>query len=59
MMHKDTRLALEAGTELDAPLPSTRAADQMLTRAEELGYEHRDLAALLEVLEKTSAATAV
>jgi 3-hydroxyisobutyrate dehydrogenase-like beta-hydroxyacid dehydrogenase len=53
MMQKDIRLALEAAEAVDLPLPSATAADQMLTRARELGYEHRDLAALHDVLAKT------
>jgi 3-hydroxyisobutyrate dehydrogenase-like beta-hydroxyacid dehydrogenase len=56
MMQKDIRLALEAAEAVDLPLPSAAAADQMLTRARELGYEHRDLAALHDVLAKTPAA---
>jgi 3-hydroxyisobutyrate dehydrogenase-like beta-hydroxyacid dehydrogenase len=55
MMQKDIRLALEAAAAVDLPLPSAAAADQMLTRARELGYEHRDLAALHDVLAKTPA----
>jgi 3-hydroxyisobutyrate dehydrogenase-like beta-hydroxyacid dehydrogenase len=50
MMHKDIRLALEAGDELAIPLPSAAVAGEMLTKASELGYAHRDLAALHEVL---------
>jgi 3-hydroxyisobutyrate dehydrogenase-like beta-hydroxyacid dehydrogenase len=55
MMQKDIRLALQAGQAAGVPLPSAAAADQMLTRARELGYEHRDIAALHEVLARTSA----
>jgi 3-hydroxyisobutyrate dehydrogenase-like beta-hydroxyacid dehydrogenase len=55
MMQKDIRLALQAAQTVDVPLPSAAAADQMLTRARELGYEHRDVAALHEVLSRTSA----
>jgi len=55
MMQKDIRLALDAAEAVDLPLPSAAAADQMLTRARELGYEHRDLAALHDVLAKTPA----
>jgi 3-hydroxyisobutyrate dehydrogenase-like beta-hydroxyacid dehydrogenase len=54
MMHKDIRLALEAAEELGTPLPSAAVADQMLTSAGELGYAHRDLAALHQVLSKTA-----
>jgi 3-hydroxyisobutyrate dehydrogenase-like beta-hydroxyacid dehydrogenase len=55
MMQKDIRLALDAAEAVDLPLPSAAAADQMLSRARELGYEHRDLAALHYVLAKTPA----
>ncbi len=55
LMHKDIRLARQAGDELHAPLPSTAAADEMLAKATELGYGHRDLAALHEVLGRMSA----
>jgi 3-hydroxyisobutyrate dehydrogenase-like beta-hydroxyacid dehydrogenase len=50
LMHKDIDLALAAAQEHGVPLPSAGVADDMLTRATELGYEHRDLAALYEVL---------
>jgi 3-hydroxyisobutyrate dehydrogenase-like beta-hydroxyacid dehydrogenase len=52
LMHKDIRLALEAAAELNVPVPSTRAAEAVLGRAGELGYEHRDIAAIFEVLGK-------
>jgi 3-hydroxyisobutyrate dehydrogenase-like beta-hydroxyacid dehydrogenase len=54
MMQKDIRLALEAAQTVDVPLPSAAAADRMLTTARELGYEHRDIAALHEVLSRTA-----
>jgi 3-hydroxyisobutyrate dehydrogenase-like beta-hydroxyacid dehydrogenase len=50
LAHKDIRLALEAGDELSIRLPSAAVADDMLARATELGYAHRDLAALHHVL---------
>ncbi len=50
LMRKDIRLALEAGSELDVPLTSARAANEALTMASELGYEHRDIAALFQAL---------
>ena len=53
LMAKDIQLALTAGNELAVPLPSAAAADEMLTRARQLGYAHRDLAALHEVLAHT------
>jgi 3-hydroxyisobutyrate dehydrogenase-like beta-hydroxyacid dehydrogenase len=55
MMQKDIRLALEAADELAIPLPSAAVADEMLTRASELGYAHRDLASLHEVLAESPA----
>jgi 3-hydroxyisobutyrate dehydrogenase-like beta-hydroxyacid dehydrogenase len=57
LMHKDIRLALETADELHVPVLSAGAADEVLTKASELGYGHRDLAALHEVLAKTSGAT--
>jgi 3-hydroxyisobutyrate dehydrogenase-like beta-hydroxyacid dehydrogenase len=50
LMQKDIVLALDAARDLRVPLPSTAAADEALTVARALGYEHRDLAALFEVL---------
>jgi len=50
MAQKDIRLALQAADELAISLPSAAVADEMLSRASELGYAHRDLAALHEVL---------
>jgi 3-hydroxyisobutyrate dehydrogenase-like beta-hydroxyacid dehydrogenase len=50
LMHKDIRLALQTADELDVPLRSAHAADEVLTRADELGYGHRDIAVLREVL---------
>jgi 3-hydroxyisobutyrate dehydrogenase-like beta-hydroxyacid dehydrogenase len=53
MMHKDIRLAREAADDLEIPLPSAAVADEMLARASELGYAHRDLASLHEVLARS------
>jgi 3-hydroxyisobutyrate dehydrogenase-like beta-hydroxyacid dehydrogenase len=50
LMQKDLVLALDEARELQLPLPSTAAADELLTVARALGYEHRDLAAMFEVL---------
>jgi 3-hydroxyisobutyrate dehydrogenase len=52
LMQKDIRLALVAGAEFDVPLPAARAANEVLTAASELGYGHRDIAAMFEVLAK-------
>jgi 3-hydroxyisobutyrate dehydrogenase-like beta-hydroxyacid dehydrogenase len=49
-LEKDVALALDAGRELDVPLPSAAAADRVLATARALGYERRDIAALYEVL---------
>jgi len=50
LMQKDLALALDTGRELHIPLPSAATADQLLTLSSALGYEHRDIAALHEVL---------
>jgi 3-hydroxyisobutyrate dehydrogenase-like beta-hydroxyacid dehydrogenase len=50
MMQKDLGLALESGREEGLLMPSTDAADKMLTIARSAGYEHRDIAALFRVL---------
>src|SRR6266404_3871151 len=50
LMQKDIVLALDTARRLRVPLPSAAAADELLTVARALGYEHRDLAALFEVL---------
>ena len=55
LMHKDIRLALEAAAESQVPLPAATAADSALSRAEELGYGHRDIAGLFQVLARTAA----
>jgi 3-hydroxyisobutyrate dehydrogenase-like beta-hydroxyacid dehydrogenase len=50
LMQKDVVLALDAARRLHVPLPSAAAADEVLTVARAIGYEHRDLAALYDVL---------
>jgi 3-hydroxyisobutyrate dehydrogenase len=55
LMHKDIRLARQAGTELATPLPTAAVADELLGRADKLGYGHRDIAAVHEVLAHLSA----
>ena len=50
LAHKDIRLALETGRSEGVPLPSAALADELFTKASELGYGHRDVAALFEVL---------
>jgi 3-hydroxyisobutyrate dehydrogenase-like beta-hydroxyacid dehydrogenase len=58
LMHKDIRLALETARESALPLSTAStasAADAMLTRAEEMGYGHRDIAGFFEVLARSAA----
>jgi 3-hydroxyisobutyrate dehydrogenase len=50
LMQKDIVLALDTARRLAVPLPSAATADEMLTLARAAGYEHRDIAALFEVL---------
>jgi len=54
LMHKDIRLARRAGEELATPLPTAAVADEILGAADQLGYGHRDIAALYEVLAQLS-----
>jgi 3-hydroxyisobutyrate dehydrogenase-like beta-hydroxyacid dehydrogenase len=56
LMQKDIRLALDAASASGVPLPSGQLADTMLTTATELGYGHRDLAALFQVLARMNEA---
>src|SRR5919106_1260589 len=51
-MHKDIELALDAARQLDIPLPTAERADEVLERAQALGYDRRDLAALFQALEQ-------
>jgi 3-hydroxyisobutyrate dehydrogenase-like beta-hydroxyacid dehydrogenase len=50
LMHKDVRLALATAREAHVPLPTAGVAEELLARASGLGYEHRDIAAMFEVL---------
>jgi 3-hydroxyisobutyrate dehydrogenase-like beta-hydroxyacid dehydrogenase len=50
LMHKDIRLALEAARTSAVSLPSAAAADSVLSQAEDMGYGHRDIASLFQVL---------
>jgi 3-hydroxyisobutyrate dehydrogenase-like beta-hydroxyacid dehydrogenase len=52
LMQKDIVLALDTARQLRVPLPSAATADELLTLARAAGYEHRDIAALFEVLAK-------
>ena len=51
-MQKDIELARDAGRQLELSLPTTDRADEILEQARAMGYEHRDLAAVFELLEQ-------
>jgi 3-hydroxyisobutyrate dehydrogenase-like beta-hydroxyacid dehydrogenase len=57
LMQKDVVLALDTARQLRLPLPSAAAADEMLTLARAAGYEHRDIAALFEMLSHLTSET--
>jgi 3-hydroxyisobutyrate dehydrogenase-like beta-hydroxyacid dehydrogenase len=50
MMQKDLLLALDMGRELEVPLPTTAATNELLTAARGLGLDHYDFAILFDVL---------
>jgi 3-hydroxyisobutyrate dehydrogenase-like beta-hydroxyacid dehydrogenase len=50
LMHKDIRLVLQSGVDEDTPLPAAAVADEVLSQAEALGYAHRDIASVHQVL---------
>ncbi len=50
MMQKDMLLALELGRQMDVPLPTTAATNEMLTAARGLGLAEKDFASIFEVL---------
>ncbi|HEY1242533.1 MAG TPA: NAD(P)-dependent oxidoreductase [Bryobacteraceae bacterium] len=54
MMQKDMLLALELGRQVDVPLPTTSATNEMLTAARGMGLKERDFAILFEVLARMS-----
>ena len=53
-MHKDIRLALQAARAANLALPSATAVDRELSLAEQMGYEHRDIASLYQVLARAA-----
>jgi 3-hydroxyisobutyrate dehydrogenase-like beta-hydroxyacid dehydrogenase len=55
MMQKDLRLALELGEELGVELRTVKLAQEMLAKAEELGWGEEDFAVLFKVVEHLSA----
>jgi 3-hydroxyisobutyrate dehydrogenase-like beta-hydroxyacid dehydrogenase len=54
MMQKDMLLALEAGRQLDVPMPTTAIANELLTAARAMGLAHNDFAVVYEVLAEMS-----
>lgn len=54
MMQKDMNLALEAGRQLDVPLPTTAVTNEMLTAARGMGLVEQDFAVMFEVLARMS-----
>lgn len=54
MMQKDMLLALELGRQVNVPLPTTSATNQLLTAARGLGLAERDFAIVFEVLARLS-----
>ncbi|MCS7171826.1 MAG: NAD(P)-dependent oxidoreductase [Armatimonadetes bacterium] len=54
MMQKDLLLALEAGRELNVPLPTTAVTNEYLTAARGMGLDRYDFAILFEVLSRLS-----
>ena len=54
MMQKDLRLALDLGDKLGVSLRTVELANEMLTKAKEMGYGDEDFAVLFKVVEKLS-----
>src|SRR6202158_2008532 len=54
MMQKDMLLALELGRQVDVPLPTTAATNEMLTAARGMGLANKDFAIVFEVLARMS-----
>ena len=54
MMQKDMLLALEASRNLNVPLPTTAATNEMLTVARAMGYETQDFAVMFQALARMS-----
>ncbi len=55
LMHKDIGLALATGRQLGAPMPSAALVEEVLAYAARTGFEHRDIAAMFEVLARSGA----
>lgn len=54
MMQKDMLLALELGRQVNVPLPTTAASNEMLTAARGMGLEEYDFAIIFQVLARMS-----
>ena len=54
MMQKDMLLAMELGRQLDVPLPTTAATNEMLTAARAMGLAKYDFAIIFEALARMS-----
>lgn len=54
MMQKDMLLALDAGRELDVPMPTTAVTNELLTAARGMGLDHYDFAVVYDVLAQMS-----
>jgi 3-hydroxyisobutyrate dehydrogenase-like beta-hydroxyacid dehydrogenase len=50
MMQKDMLLALEAGRQLDVPMPTSAASNELLTAARGMGLAREDFAVVYQVL---------
>ncbi len=50
MMQKDMTLALEMGRQVNVPLPTTAAANELLTAARGMGLAEKDFAVVFDVL---------
>ena len=59
MMQKDMLLALEAAREVDVPMPTTAASNELLTAARAMGLAHYDFAIVYEVLARMAGRTGV
>jgi len=54
LMQKDMLLALELGRQVDVPLPTTAATNELLTAARGMGLAKKDFAIVFEVLARMS-----
>jgi len=57
MMQKDMVLAMDLGRQLDVPLPTTAASNEILTAARALGFAKYDFACMFDVLAAMSGVT--